>query len=464
MSTRNAPRGDTPPCRGGRADDATRGAVPPRSRLYSLAPLGLATPLVESLTSYLHRLAWSYRVSVRALVAQEVLPHLRDPSYVRASPAQLSGFARCRASSLNGTGATAADWARTLEQLTARTDLRHLTVRPWAEGVPAWGLLRPVPAWCPACYHDWQGRGQPAYQPLLWMLQEVTICPTHQTRLRAACPACGRHQSPLAARTPPGCCTQCASVLGAPLASVERETDDAVLAWQAWVLGTIEDLRRASVEGRSLPWDYLPDGIAACIAERGSARHLGRRVHASKQLFLSWRHGTRRPSFGYLLRACYVLNLSPLQLMSRGGQEVPVLRAAASSRQVPLPQRRGPPPADLARIEAFLHAVLAGHERPHAVSQAARHLRVGEKFLVRRYPRECAQITAQYQAYRTARAQQKVAHECEEVRQATLAVHAAGAFPSTTRVAARLSDPHILRRPAAKEVWRALRCDLGYVS
>jgi hypothetical protein len=245
---------------------------------------------------------------------------------------------------------------------------------------------------------------------------------------------------------------------------VERETDDAVLAWQAWVLSTIEDLRRASAEGRPLPWHHLPDGIAACIVERGSARHLGRRVHASKQLFLSWQQGTRRPSLGYLLRACYVLELSPLQLMSRGGWEVLVIRTAASSRQVPLPQRLGPPPADLARIEAFLHAVLAGHERPHAVRHVAGHLGVGEKFLVKRYPRECAQITAQYQAYRTARAQQKVARECEEVRQATLAVHAAGAFPSSTRVAARLSDPHILRRPAAKEVWRALRRDLGYDS
>jgi hypothetical protein len=245
---------------------------------------------------------------------------------------------------------------------------------------------------------------------------------------------------------------------------VERETNDAVLAWQAWVLGTVEDLRRASAVCRPLPWDHLPDGIAACIPERGSARALGRRAHASKQLFVSWRHGTRRPSFGYLLRTCYVLDLSPLQLMSRGEQGVLVMRASASSRQVPLPQRLGPPPADLARIEAFLHAVLAGDERPHAVRHAARHLGVGEKFLVKRYPHECAQVTAQYQAYRTVCAQQKRAHECEAVRQATLAVHAAGAFPSLRRVAARLSDPHILRRPAVKEVWRALRRELGYVS
>src|SRR5437764_382700 len=46
---------------------------PPRSRLYSLVPEGIGTPLIESLTSYINRLAWSYRVSPRILVAQEII-------------------------------------------------------------------------------------------------------------------------------------------------------------------------------------------------------------------------------------------------------------------------------------------------------------------------------------------------------------------------------------------------------
>ena len=96
----------------------------------------LQGPLIESLMSYIHRLAWSYRVSARALVKREILPRLGDALYVRSSPQQLGGFGRCRAMSINGAGALAADWARTLERLTARTDLWQLTIRPWAAGLP----------------------------------------------------------------------------------------------------------------------------------------------------------------------------------------------------------------------------------------------------------------------------------------------------------------------------------------
>ena len=42
--------------------------------------------------------------------------------------------------SINGIGEVAQDWAEVLEQLTMRSDLRFLTLRPWADGLPAWGL------------------------------------------------------------------------------------------------------------------------------------------------------------------------------------------------------------------------------------------------------------------------------------------------------------------------------------
>lgn len=364
--------------------------------------------------------------------------------------------------SINGAGTLAADWARTLECLTARTDLWQLTIRPWAAGLPVWGLLRPAPAWCPVCYDEWRERGQPAYQPLVWMLQEMTVCVAHGVRLRERCSSCGQRQSPLAARTAPGCCTQCNGRLDAPLPRAERETDAEVLAWQEWVLGTIDALRQAGTSSAALPWDQLCDGVTAYTEARGSTRRLGGRVQASKQLFVAWRHRRRRPSFPYLLRTCYVLGLSPLRLMSMGSQEAPAARASSGPRRVPLPRRIGPPPADIARLEAFLHAVLTGQERPHATREVARHLGIGEKFLVKRYPRECAQITAQYQAYRAERARLRVARECEDVRRATLAVYEAGAFPSLARVAARLPDPNVLRRPEAKDVWRTLRRELGY--
>src|SRR6266851_10356478 len=68
--------------------------MPPRSKLYCLAPLGSRTAEVESLTSYIIRLAWAYRVNPRLLVAQEILPELSNEHYVQAVPSRLGSFSR----------------------------------------------------------------------------------------------------------------------------------------------------------------------------------------------------------------------------------------------------------------------------------------------------------------------------------------------------------------------------------
>jgi len=57
--------------------DLTLPAYSPHSRLYALEPLGVDTSHVESLTSYMARLAAAHSVSLRTLVIQELLPLLK---------------------------------------------------------------------------------------------------------------------------------------------------------------------------------------------------------------------------------------------------------------------------------------------------------------------------------------------------------------------------------------------------
>src|SRR5215472_3167550 len=56
--------------------------VPARSRLYCLAPMGIGTPEVESLTGYIARLAEAHSVTVADLVGAE----LSDASSVPLLP------------------------------------------------------------------------------------------------------------------------------------------------------------------------------------------------------------------------------------------------------------------------------------------------------------------------------------------------------------------------------------------
>jgi hypothetical protein len=436
--------------------------MPPRSRLYCLSPLGMGTAEVESLTSYINRLAWAYRVNPRVLVAQEILPHLSGSHYVQASPSKLGGFGRTRSMIVNGANEAACDWAETLAQLTMKSDLHHLTLHLWANGLPNWGLLRSTPQWCPVCYHEWREQEKSIYQPLMWTLQAVTVCLPHQRRLMEQCPACQKPQSAMTAKTLPGCCTQCGTWLGEQ-PGAEGEINDEVLDWQAWVMSAVEELYLSSIAFGSIPWHILPEGITACVEAVGGTRQLGRIVGSPGMLFSSWQNRKRVPSFNYLLKVGYALNLTPLQLMTVEPERLKKsLRAETVYR---LPPRIGrPAPAskgDIPSIRAFIQTVLEGEVGPLPVRHVARQLGVGEKFLVGRFPQECALITAQYQAHRAERAKRKAALEGTEVQRAVLALEDQGVAISRSQVAALLSNPNILRRPEGKATWYALCHERG---
>lgn len=432
--------------------------MPPRSKLYCLNPLGLGTVEVESLTSYIHRLAWTYRVSSWVLVVQELLPCYDGPYSFGSLPYQLGGFGRTRAMRLNGTGEVARAWAKTLEQLTMRSDLHLLTADPWANGLPNWGFLRSAPAWCPACYQQWQEQGQPLYQPLLWTLQAVTVCLHHKQPLVEQCSFCQKKQSAIGAKTMPGYCTQCAAWLGSKPSSEQSCAED-LLDWQRWTKHVAEELILAHKMFGSLPWHMLPIGINACVEAVGGTRQLGRIAGVPNVLFSTWRKQQRTPSFTYLLKVSYALNQSPLQLMT---VEPERLKNTLRERMVyrfppgiglPAPASKG----DLDRMKIFLQTVLEGESGPLPLRHVANHLGVGEKFLAGRFPHECAQITAHYQAYRAEQARQRVMNECDEVQRVMYALHEQGTTPTLASVAARLSNPHIIRRPEAQARWRAIQ-------
>lgn len=436
--------------------------MPPRSRLYCQAPLGMGTVEIESLTSYIHRLAWAYRVNPRVLVSQEILPHLSKAHYVQPDPGYLGSFSRTRSMSINGAGGVARDWSETLEQLTMRSDLRFLTLRPWANGLPAWGLLRNVPQWCPVCYEEWREQKQPVYQLLLWTLQAVTVCLRHAQPLVEQCPACQQSQSAIASKRVLGCCTQCDTWLGSK-PRIEGLCEENLLDWQRWTRQVVEELILANMAFGSLPWHTLPIGINACVEAVGGTRQLGRIAGVPNVLFSNWRQQKRTPSFTYLLKVSYALNLSPLQLMTVEPERIK--KTLQTKMEYQLPPRVGlPTPSskgNMDSIRAFMQTVLEGKVGPLPLRHVAHQLGVGEKFLVGRFPQECARITAQYQAHRAEHAKQKAALEGIEVRKAVLTLDNQGTTISRSQVAALLSNPNILRRPEGKTTWQALCCERG---
>ncbi len=137
------------------------------SKLYALKPLGMGTPSIESLTSYISRLAGAHSVPLRALVSKELVPILKCDYLLNPFSNSLCSFWKEAARALNGTGALARNWVYALERLTLRTDLRFLTLLSWSDVLTQQGLLRITRAWCPECFREWQAAEKPIYEPLI---------------------------------------------------------------------------------------------------------------------------------------------------------------------------------------------------------------------------------------------------------------------------------------------------------
>ena len=218
---------------------------PVHSRLYALEPLGMGTPHVESLTSYLARLAEAHSVSLRTLAKQELLPLLKREYLSNPFGNSLDAFWIEAARALNGTGALAKDWAQSLEHLTLRKDLRFLTLLPWAAVLTQQRLLRLTRAWCTDCFMEWQTAGQLIHEPLLWSVKIVSVCFRHQRTLLERCPYpdCGTTLPVLTSYFCPGYCSKCSRWLGVMTDfSKTSQTSSDQWHWQVWVAEMVGEL------------------------------------------------------------------------------------------------------------------------------------------------------------------------------------------------------------------------------
>jgi transcriptional regulator with XRE-family HTH domain len=449
-----------------------RPVLPPRSRLYCLEPVGLGSPGVESLTSYVARLAEAHCVSTRRLVVAEVLPLLGRPYLLGPVNRGLSAFWQRDSAALNGTRRLAHDGVQVLEGLTLRHDLRFLTLVPWGEVLPAKDLLRPVRAWCPACYEEWGQAGQGIYDPLLWSLAVVTACPRHRQRLQQVCPHpdCQRSNPWLAQCARPGYCSHCQRWLGAASEPVGSSTlTEEEVSCQTWVVQAIGELLAAGPGLAMLPArQQMMQAISTCVEQvaGGNVTVFAREVALPVCTVANWRRGKSIPSLGLLLWLCHRLGTTPLRVLV--GQEPMGQRITTGAAAfLGLPRRR--PAArqrvDVAEVRRMLEAVLASEEHPPPPMRTIAH-RLGRSHtvLLHYVPDLCQAISARYLAYHKAQWEQKKQQWCAEVRQATREIHGQRLYPSASRVALRLSQPGFIRDPQAMTAWRETLRELGWRS
>lgn len=236
--------------------DVTIPVLPPRSRLYRLEPCGIGTPYVESLTSYIARLAHMHCVSIRTLIEQEILPLHYQGISAPKKKSRVNAFWINSGFTLNGLSSFARKWVETLQALTTHDDLRFLTMLTWNEVIASPRLLRRTKAWCPLCYEECRQTQQTIYEPLLWVINSIETCLKHQLPLLDQCQECREKLPFLAPNIWPGYCSQCGAWLGSSLMRPITELklgDRDELKLRCWIARVVGELIAAAPSLLAVP-------------------------------------------------------------------------------------------------------------------------------------------------------------------------------------------------------------------
>ncbi len=359
-----------------------------RSRLYSLAPAGVGTAFVESLTGYVARLAEAHAVSAADLVRREVSRFL-TPGGV--SPSTLSY-------AINGVGDSTKRWVQAVEAVTLRSDIRCLTLLPFQLLFPRPLLFRGVRAWCPACYGIMSARG-PIYEPLLWCLKLIEVCPRHRRPLATTCPNCHRSLRPLSAASRPGFCPRCGIWLGNGTDRTPHALSDTVpTEYQLWLGDAIGELLASAPQIQS---ERLRDRVRGALLAYANAFAEGNRTAVAdmagcrRGVFYSWLKGASAPRIDTLLRTWYRLQIPIACLLNDDG---PGLSSQVQSKiSVEIRKARGvTPKRTREQIRAALEEALQEQPVP-SLNEIACTLGYGTTTRLREADRDlCRRIVLNY--------------------------------------------------------------------
>lgn len=177
-----------------------------RSTLYNITPIDVGTSSVESLTSYIGRLAEEHCVHVSKLINL-----LIKPDFIISSKSNFYGIS---SSQVNSISDISFQMVNILESLTKTHGLKYLTMQPFEHLFTSWKLMKRNKYWCPICLQEMVDERVPIYEKLIWNINYINACEKHNVQLQSICPNCKKTQSHLNPFMRNGYCQKCRKWLG----------------------------------------------------------------------------------------------------------------------------------------------------------------------------------------------------------------------------------------------------------
>ena len=297
--------------------DLSKPKIPTRSRLYHLEPIGIGTPYVESLTSYIARLAEAHCLTPKLLLEREI-----NSSNIQSSKRDNLFGIRQYSGEINGRGETASKLVNLLEKVTFKENLRILTLLSWSEIFPRKKLIKTTRSWCAFCYQDFIAQNQPVYEPLIWSVNMIATCSRHKTSLESRCHYCNKELPPLSSSSRVGFCSKRGKWLGKVINEKTQNYqsyDKYEIQWNQYVNENIEMLISVSHRlNKPISRDLLAKSFNLCVnrVTQGNIAAFARMFGIPKNSAWMWSKGKSIPQIDTLLNICYRLNISILNFLA----------------------------------------------------------------------------------------------------------------------------------------------------
>lgn len=281
-----------------------------RSVLYNIPPIGVGTMEVESLTSYIARIADAHCVETGTLVNEILITELKKEGIYKEK--SIFAVYKNTTSKFNGLSVAAIKNAKILNKLCGRDNLENLTLIKYKNILTDTRLLKANKSWCPYCVADMKGT---LYEKLIWSISLVDTCHIHNVKLVDTCKNCGAKQKHLKFKTLNGFCQKCFEWFGNN--NIEKCKKDSTNFQNIFFIGSMLEKTKDNhiltnkhfVKNLICLWDLIPSP---------KREFQEKNIGISGKLITDLRRGfTDKISLRDLIRICTFLNCSPNDLLGR---------------------------------------------------------------------------------------------------------------------------------------------------
>lgn len=433
-----------------------------RSDLYSIEPIGLKTEVVESLSSYLIRVAYEHNVSVGHLFNKIIFTEMNKSYLEQASTRGGNRFYE-KGKTINGYMENAVEIVRIVELLTSRGDLTNLTLLKLKEFIPLRNLLKDTLAWCSDCIRNMEGNEEVIYYPLIWQLKPIKICKKHNRFLIDRCPSCKNTVDIIRRQMIPGCCPNCRSTLSQDIEYQRR--NPAELKWDLFVYENMGDLLSID-ENKTVVQDFKPIFLSKfnTINEAffsNNVASFSRFLDIPKSTLRCWINGQNFPSLDNILKICFKFNIKILDfLLESLNLDVNIFQIN-DGEVIKNKTKQTRNPLNYDAIEKKLIELLS-IDIPISMNSVARVIGRDRRVLYRNFPDLCKQISKRYYNYMKEKSELRIIKLKEQIRLGFNELENEGLYPSRRKIEHKINKNGVLKEKVLQDYWKVLLGQSGY--